>query len=183
MQSSWATQQLPYMRATANPSTTTTSSRIRMSANRRSSTRSRQVTAGRLQCACRSRPLETIRVEVAPGQFVTAPTAEESLRVKAYLVVQRNQVRDYLDVVALSERIGRDAAVGVLQRIDEFSDDRSLHNGSVLTSLALSLAAPRPRDVDVIDELPRYRALDPRWHDWSDVVAACHALALGLANL
>ena len=36
----------------------------------------------------RSRPLETIRVEVAPGQFVTAPTAEESLRVKAYLVVQ-----------------------------------------------------------------------------------------------
>ncbi|NQW72119.1 MAG: hypothetical protein HQ453_05260, partial [Actinobacteria bacterium] len=26
----------------------------------------------------RSRPLETIRVEVAPGQFVTAPTAEES---------------------------------------------------------------------------------------------------------
>ncbi len=42
----------------------------------------------------RSRPLETIRVEVAPGQFVAAPTAEESLRVKAYLVVQRNQVRD-----------------------------------------------------------------------------------------
>ena len=131
----------------------------------------------------RSRPLETIRVEVAPGQFVTAPTAEESLRVKAYLVVQRNQVRDYLDVVALSDHIGRDAAVGVLQRIDEYYDDRSLLNGSVLTSLALSLAAPSPRDVDVIDELPRYRALDPRWHDWSDVVAACHALALGLANL
>ena len=37
----------------------------------------------------RNRPLETIRVEVAPSQFVTAPTAEESLRVKAYLVVQR----------------------------------------------------------------------------------------------
>ena len=131
----------------------------------------------------RSRPLETIRVEVGPGQFVTAPTAEESLRVKAYLIVQRNQVRDYLDVVALAEHIGRDAAVTVLQRIDEYYDDRSLQSGSVLTSLALALAAPSPRDVDVIDELPRYRALDPRWHDWSDVVAACHDLALGLADL
>ena len=131
----------------------------------------------------RSRPLETIRVEVAPGQFVAAPTAEESLRVKAYLVVQRNQVRDYIDVVALSEHIGRDSAVAVLRRIDEYYDDRSMHSGSVLTSLALSLAAPSPRDVDVIDELPRYRALDPRRHDWSDVVAACEDLALRLADL
>ena len=102
----------------------------------------------------RSRPLETIRVEVAPGQFVTAPTAEESLRVKAYLVVQRNQVRDYIDVVALAEQIGRVSAVAVLMRIDEYYDDRSMRSGSVLTSLALSLAASSPRDVDVIDELP-----------------------------
>jgi hypothetical protein len=131
----------------------------------------------------RSRPLETIRVEVAPGQFVTAPTAEESLRVKAYLVVQRNQVRDYIDVVALSEHIGRVSAVAVLMRIDEYYDDRSMHGGSVLTSLALSLAAPSPRDVDVIDELPRDRARDPQGHDWSDVVAACEDLALGLADL
>jgi len=130
----------------------------------------------------RSRPLETIRVEVAPGQFVTSPTAEESLRVKAYLVVQRNQVRDYIDVVALSEQIGRVSAVAVLMRIDEYYDDRSMRSGSVLTSFALSLAAPSPRDVDVIDELPRYRALDPQWHDWSDVVAACQDLALGLAD-
>ncbi len=90
----------------------------------------------------RSRPLETIRVEVAPDLFVTVPTAEESLRVKAYLVVQRNQVRDYIDVVALSEHIGRDSAVAVLRRIDEYYDDRSMHSGSVLTRLALSLAAP-----------------------------------------
>ena len=98
----------------------------------------------------RSRPLETIRVEVAPDQFVTAPTAEESMRVKAYLVVQRNQVRDYIDVVALSEHIGRDFAVAVLRSIDEYYDDRSLHSGSVLTSLALSLAAPNPRDADAV---------------------------------
>ena len=68
-------------------------------------------------------------------------------------------------------------------RIDGYSDDRSMPSGSVLTSLVLSRAAPGRRDVDLLDERPRYRALDPRRHDWSDVVAACEDLALGLADL
>jgi hypothetical protein len=34
----------------------------------------------------------------------------------------------------------------------------------------------------VIPELPRYRGLDPRWHDWSSVVAACRDLALEVAE-
>ncbi len=37
-------------------------------------------------------------VEATDGQSVVAPTADEALRVKAYLVVQRNAVRDHLDV-------------------------------------------------------------------------------------
>lgn len=130
----------------------------------------------------RIRPLETVRVEVAADQFVTVPTAAEALRVKAYLVVQRNQVRDYLDVVALSRHIGRDESCAVLREIDAFYDDRSQQEGSVLTSLILALAAPRPRDADVIAELPRYRGLDAQWHDWSDVVAVCEDLALGLSE-
>jgi hypothetical protein len=52
----------------------------------------------------------------------------------------------------------------------------------VRTSLALALADPKPVDVDVIPELPRYRGLDPRWHDWSSVVAACRDLALEVAE-
>jgi len=130
----------------------------------------------------RVRPLETIRVEVAPDRFVTAPTAAEALRVKAYLVVQRNQVRDYLDVAALSRHIGRDESCAVLRKIDDFYDDRSQTEGSVLTSLILMLASPSPRDVDVIAELPRYRGLDPAWHEWSTVVGVCQDLALGLSQ-
>jgi hypothetical protein len=68
----------------------------------------------------RTRPLQTVEVEVDPGVTVVAPTAAEALRVKAYLVVQRNVVRDYRDVVALSEHLGRDAAVEVLTDIDAF---------------------------------------------------------------
>lgn len=131
----------------------------------------------------RTRPLEAVAVEVAPGLSVTVPTAAEALRVKAYLVVQRNQVRDYLDVVALAEFVGRDEAVRVLKGIDDFYDDRSQEDGSVLTSLALALADPRPRDVEVTSQLDSYRGLDARWHDWSAVVSASGDLALGLADV
>ena len=130
----------------------------------------------------RSRPLETFEVEVAPGRRVVAPTAAEALRVKAYLVVQRNQVRDYLDVVALAEHLGIDEAVAVLGEIDEYYVDRSEEQGSVLTALVVALAEPRPRDVDVIDELPRYKRLARRWHEWSEVVAVCEDLALRLSG-
>jgi hypothetical protein len=130
----------------------------------------------------RSRPLETEQVDVGDGQSVVAPTADEALRVKAYLVVQRNAVRDHLDVVALADHLGVDRAVRVLERIDDYYVDRSGEPTSVLTSLVVALADPRPRDPDVIDELPRYKGLDVRWHKWADVVGACRELALRLGG-
>jgi len=130
----------------------------------------------------RQRPLETCEIELGDGAVVVAPTAAEALRVKAYLVVQRNVVRDYLDVVALADHLGEDAAVEVLSNIDAFYVDRSGEAGSVLTSLVAALADPQPRDTDVTGELPRYKGLDARWHEWENVVAACRALALRLAG-
>ncbi|MCC7076892.1 MAG: hypothetical protein IT198_07175 [Acidimicrobiia bacterium] len=130
----------------------------------------------------RTRPLETCEVDLGDDGRVVAPTAAEALRIKAYLAVQRNVVRDYLDVVALADHLGEDAAVEILADIDDYYDDRSGEAGSVLTSLVAALADPRPRDPDVIDELPRYKGLDPRWHRWTDVVDACRSLALRLAG-
>ncbi len=130
----------------------------------------------------RSRPLETCEVRVGDEAVVVAPTAAEALRVKAFLVVQRNVVRDYLDVVALSEHLGQDNAVEVLSGIDSFYSDRSGEEGSVLTSLVMALADPNPRDQDVIEELPRYKGLDERYHRWGDVVEICQSLALRLSG-
>lgn len=130
----------------------------------------------------RTRPLETCRVDVGDGRSVVAPTIEETLRVEAYLVVQRNVVRDFLDVVALADHIGFAKAVGVLADIDEYYDDRSGEPASVLTSLVVSLAQPAPFDTEVIDELPLYKGLDERWHEWSTVVDACQRLALDLGG-
>jgi hypothetical protein len=130
----------------------------------------------------RTRPLETCRVAVGEGAAVVAPTAAEALRVKAFLVVQRNVVRDYLDVVALTDHLGHDVAADVLSGIDAYYADRSGEAGSVLTSLVISLAEPKPRDTDVISELPRYKGLDDRYHRWGDVVEGCRSLALRLSG-
>lgn len=130
----------------------------------------------------RARPLETCEVVIEPGLIVVAPTVAESLRIKAYLVVQRNQVRDYLDVVALAEHMGLDESVRVLSDIDAFYEDRSEQTGSVLTQLVLRLADPAPFDVSVTKELPRYKHLDPRWHAWADVVSASQTLAVRLSG-
>ena len=130
----------------------------------------------------RIRPLETLEVTVGTNAVVVAPTEAEALRVKAFLIVQRNVVRDFIDVVALVGHIGEDVADAVLSDIDDYYADRSDDPSSVLTSLVIALADPSPRDTDVINELPRYKGLDPRWHHWSDVVAACQDLALRLSG-
>jgi hypothetical protein len=130
----------------------------------------------------RTRPLETFVLDVGNDWTVVAPTAPEVFRMKAYLVVQRNVVRDYLDVVALADHLGHDAAVEILSDIDTYYTDRSGEWGSVLTSLVVALADPQPFDADVIEELPRYKRLDPRYHDWGVVVAKCQSLSLSLSG-
>ena len=130
----------------------------------------------------RTRPLETAEIDIGDGTVVVAPTQSEILRVKAFLVVQRNVVRDFLDVVALADVTGEDAAVDVLSDIGSYYADRSNDPASVLTSLVTALADPSPRDIDVTGELARYKGLASRWHHWPDVVDACQRLALRLAG-
>jgi hypothetical protein len=123
-------------------------------------------------------PLETTLVTLPGGDQVTVPTLAETLRVKAYLVVQRNQVRDYLDVVALADRLGIQDGASVLRHLDEYYLDRSGEDDSVVTVLVQRLAEPNPRDSRVTQQLDRYKGLLPRWQDWGAVIAMCNTLAL-----
>lgn len=128
----------------------------------------------------RSKPLEVERVDLSGEDAVVVPTLPEMLRVKAYLVVQRNATRDYLDTVALADRLGAAPSVEVLTHIDDYYADRSDTRGSVLTGLVQRLAEPAPKDARVTTELSAYRGLDPAWHDWATVLEACRGLADGL---
>lgn len=127
-------------------------------------------------------PLETVMVGLPGGEQLRIPTIEEALRVKAYLVVQRNQVRDYLDVAALADRIGIAAAAQVLAGIDGYYVDRSGDDESVASALAPRLANPSPRDLRTLDDLPRYKGLAARWQDWGQTRRVCADLAQRMLN-
>jgi hypothetical protein len=129
----------------------------------------------------RSRPLETVEIEVQ-GKPLLVPTASEILRIKAWLALSRNQTRDYLDIAAIADSIGLDEAAEVLGGIDDYYADVNRRPEAVATQLVRQLADPRPRDADVTAQLDSYKALDPRWHEWSKVKAALADLAERMAR-
>lgn len=111
------------------------------------------------------------------GGRLRVPTDDEILRVKAYLIVRRNQTRDFLDVAALTERTGLERAAQVLVDIDDYYEDQFDGGDGVATQLVRQLAEPRPKDSRTTRQLHRYKHLDPRWHAWRDVVDVCRSLA------
>lgn len=128
----------------------------------------------------RTRPLETVQVELASGRTLRVPTAAETLRIKGFLAVRRNQTRDYLDVAALADRWGTEAAADVLARIDDYYADQHGQGRGVAAQLARQLADPRPADSSVTRQLDSYRNLARRWRDWGQVRAACRELAAAM---
>jgi hypothetical protein len=52
----------------------------------------------------------------------------------------------------------------------------------VATQLARQLADPRPADSRTIQQLDRYKGLDARWTDWSNVTDVCRSLAVEMVQ-
>ena len=94
----------------------------------------------------RDEPLETAVVDYH-GARITVPTEGEILRIKGVLILKRNATRDYLDFMALADRMGDESVANAL-----------------------------PYDLEEA-ELSEYKNLDPRWHDWQAVKAACSHLS------
>lgn len=133
----------------------------------------------------RRRPLDVAEVVLPSGAVLRVPTPDETLRVKGYLITARNRVRDFLDVAALAERAGLERAASVLVGIDAFYEDQRSAvggRGGVGDQLVRQLSDPRPADTTVIRELPRYKGLASRWHDWDEVRARCAALAAAMLD-
>jgi hypothetical protein len=129
----------------------------------------------------RRRPLEVQTVTLPSGQSLRLPTLSETLRIKAFLVVKRNQVRDYLDVAALAAHIGLDEAAQVLIAIDQYYADPGKPAATeVLDQLLRQLASPAPTDTRTLDQLHRYKGLAPRWRQWSAVETVLAHLAVAI---
>lgn len=125
----------------------------------------------------RARPLEVERHVLANGATLTVPTLDETLRVKAFLIVKRNQTRDYLDVAALADRMGIANAGWVVAHIDEYYADQAPADGTVAAQVVDQLADPHPKDMATTRRLTDYKSLAPRWTNWSQVSLVCKQVA------
>jgi hypothetical protein len=123
----------------------------------------------------RSRPLET---EVVSGLRV--PTLAEMARIKAWLLATRHTVRDYLDTVALLERLGEAPAREAFSAFDEIY--RQGTGASPLVEVVERLASASPSDAPGID-LRSYKGLAGPWNDWKHVGARGRHWAVVLAAL
>jgi hypothetical protein len=121
----------------------------------------------------RDQPLETVAISVG-GVSLVVPSEPEMLRIKGVLILKRNATRDYLDFVALADRLGPDGVFAALASLDQLYPQPS--GESALQQLHVQLARPLPYDLTETN-LAEYRRLDPRWHDWRQVSARCAAIA------
>ena len=129
----------------------------------------------------RRRPLEVEEITFG-DHTVRVPTLMEITRIKAWLCLLRNATRDYLDFVALADRLGHETAVEVVLSLDEYYADQLGPGGRrVATQTAKQLAEPRPDDLSGVD-LAAYRELDRRWQDWGAVVDGCRRVAVGVLD-
>ena len=115
----------------------------------------------------RTRPLETEEVS-----GLRVPTISEMARIKGWLLVTRNTVRDYLDLVVLLERLGVPGGIDALRPLDELYAQPS--GASVRAELVDRLSSAAPSDLPAVD-LSTYRALVAPWNDWT------HLASLGRA--
>jgi hypothetical protein len=117
----------------------------------------------------RQQPLETTTIDYC-GQKLTVPTEGEILRIKGALILKRNATRDYLDFIALASHLGDPKTAEALKDFDLLYPQPN--QASALQQLQIQLANPAPYDLDEM-RLSEYKQLDPQWHDWAQVKAAC----------
>ncbi len=125
----------------------------------------------------RKAPLEIEEITLPSGDVLRIPTIEEVLRTKAFLVVRRNQVRDYLDVAAVGTQMGIKQACATLSNIDSYYSEMTETEGSVVSELIYMLASPNPADTRNRDSLAEYKGVSNDWDSWSRVEATCKELA------
>jgi hypothetical protein len=130
----------------------------------------------------RKAPLEVTEISVPSGGEVTVPTIEETLRIKAFLIVRRNQTRDYLDLAALTGCIGVDRAAEVLTRIDDYYADQHEEGDGIASQLVRQLSNPQPADSSVIDQLSSYRRLRQHWSNWSAITDVLGEIAIRMLD-
>lgn len=118
---------------------------------------------------------------LSDGGKLRIPTVEEVLRVKTFLVVERNATRDYLGVAALSHHLGLARSAQALDHMSELHAEFAGEGGDMLTTVVVKLASPDPYDLAEVD-LTEYRGIIAPSDDWRAVEHQCLAVAASILN-
>jgi hypothetical protein len=124
----------------------------------------------------RKKPLEFQKIQIDDFSL-NVPTIEEITRIKAFLIVKRNQMRDYLDFAALSCKIGILASAEIVENIDDYYTDDFKDEKPALSQLLRQLSEPKPKDLRSIEQLPNYKGALDKWKSWDFIVETCRDVA------
>ena len=112
---------------------------------------------------------------------IVADLIEEITRIKAFLIVKRNQMRDYFDFAALCDRMGISISAQIIEKLDEYYTDDSLESikteKPALSQLLRQLCNPQPKDIGSIEQLQDYKGAAEKWKDWNFIVKICRCVA------
>ena len=91
-------------------------------------------------------PMETTNVLLPTGDRLQIPTGAETLRLKSFLIMERNGARDYSDFADLVASMDTHTAAEVLTGMDRYYCGQPAREHWVATQLVRRLADPRPSD-------------------------------------
>jgi hypothetical protein len=119
-------------------------------------------------------PLRTVL-----AQGLVVPTPLETLRTKAFLVSERRALRDYVDVAALTVRLGDATALAGLRFLNLLYPPQAPQ--TAVTRFAEACEG-EPFDLPAAP-LASYKGLQPPFTSWTFVAAQCQRLGRALLKL
>lgn len=119
-------------------------------------------------------PMETTNVQLPTGDRLRIPTGAETLRLKGYLIMCRNNRRDFAEFAELVDAMEPQTAAFVLASIDRYYSGQPSDGQWVATQLVRRLSDPRPFDAAEDTGGPAAEA------DWEKVRQRCLAVAVAM---
>jgi len=119
-------------------------------------------------------PMETTNVLLPTGDRLQIPTGAETLRLKCYLIMCRNNARDFAEFADLVESMETQTAAVVLAEMDRYYSGERLRSHWVATQLVRRLADPHPSDDDEDWMGPESES------DWAHVRQRCLSVAVAM---
>ncbi len=123
----------------------------------------------------RRSPVETTHVQLPTGDRLLIPTGAETLRLKGYLIMCRNNSRDYADFADMVATVEPEAAALVLAGMDRYYCCQSSRRQWIATQLVRRLADPHPSDF-TDDQCSEAAAKA----DWEQVRQRCLSVAVAM---